>query len=185
MLNNPIIMGTKLPSLTNPGTAADLLSGKQLIDGDGNVVTGTLVPGADATATALDILSGKTAYVASGKVTGIRPAKYCAFVSVFFATTGGDYLMVYQNERNITVSLSKNPSGLTTFGVMFGDGAPYIGPDDESIASLSVGISGSEGARTVIITPHAVGTTDLRLRIQGRNGYGTSDWFTYHITVTA
>lgn len=34
--------GGGLPSLTNPGTAADLLSGKQLIDGNGNVVTGTM-----------------------------------------------------------------------------------------------------------------------------------------------
>lgn len=47
MLNNPIIRGgANLPTLTNPGTAGDLLSGKQLIDQDGNVVNGTLmVPG--------------------------------------------------------------------------------------------------------------------------------------------
>ena len=31
-----------LPSLTNPGTAADLLSGKQLIDANGKVLTGTM-----------------------------------------------------------------------------------------------------------------------------------------------
>lgn len=36
------VQSGNLPSLTNPGTAADLLSGKQLIDGDGNVVTGTM-----------------------------------------------------------------------------------------------------------------------------------------------
>lgn len=33
--------GVDLPTLTNEGTAADLLSGKELIDGDGNVVAGT------------------------------------------------------------------------------------------------------------------------------------------------
>lgn len=33
--------GVELPTLTNEGTAADLLSGKELIDGEGNVVTGT------------------------------------------------------------------------------------------------------------------------------------------------
>lgn len=33
--------GVSLPELTNEGAAADLLSGKELIDGDGNVVTGT------------------------------------------------------------------------------------------------------------------------------------------------
>lgn len=37
------IVGKPLPALTNPGTAADLLSGKQLIDANGNVLTGTLV----------------------------------------------------------------------------------------------------------------------------------------------
>ena len=35
--------GVELPELENEGTAADLLSGKQLIDGDGNVVTGTIL----------------------------------------------------------------------------------------------------------------------------------------------
>lgn len=35
--------GTKLPSLTTPGAAADLRSGKQLIDGDGNVVDGSML----------------------------------------------------------------------------------------------------------------------------------------------
>ena len=34
--------GKKLPELTNPATAADLLEGKQLIDADGNIVTGTI-----------------------------------------------------------------------------------------------------------------------------------------------
>lgn len=42
MLNNPIIMGKKLPVVTNPGTADDLLTGKQLIDQNGNVLTGAM-----------------------------------------------------------------------------------------------------------------------------------------------
>jgi hypothetical protein len=33
--------GVELPELTNEGSAADLFSGKQLIDGEGNKVTGT------------------------------------------------------------------------------------------------------------------------------------------------
>lgn len=32
--------GVELPTLTNPGTSADLLSGKQFIDQNGNIVTG-------------------------------------------------------------------------------------------------------------------------------------------------
>lgn len=34
--------GKKLPTLTNPGVAGDLLSGKQLIGQDGNIITGTI-----------------------------------------------------------------------------------------------------------------------------------------------
>lgn len=41
--------GVPLPPLTNPGTAADLVEGKQLIDADGNVVTGTLKASAGLT----------------------------------------------------------------------------------------------------------------------------------------
>ncbi len=40
-LNNlPDAGGTTLPTLENEGTASDLVSGKQLIDGEGNIVTG-------------------------------------------------------------------------------------------------------------------------------------------------
>ena len=42
MIFQPQIVGKPLPALTNPGTAADLLSGKQLIDANGNVLTGTM-----------------------------------------------------------------------------------------------------------------------------------------------
>lgn len=34
--------GIVLPTLTNEGSSSDMLSGKQLIDGDGNIVTGTI-----------------------------------------------------------------------------------------------------------------------------------------------
>lgn len=42
MILQPTIIGEKLPTLTNPGSAADLLAGKQLIDADGNILTGTM-----------------------------------------------------------------------------------------------------------------------------------------------
>ena len=38
---NPILVGKQLPTLTNPGAASDLASGKQLIGQDGEIVTGT------------------------------------------------------------------------------------------------------------------------------------------------
>ena len=43
MIINPILYsGKKLPELENPGTAADLLAGKQLVDQYGNPLTGTM-----------------------------------------------------------------------------------------------------------------------------------------------
>lgn len=42
MIYNPIIGGKKLPLLSNPGTANDLLEGKQLIDQFGNPLTGVI-----------------------------------------------------------------------------------------------------------------------------------------------
>ena len=40
--NLPDAGGVELPELSNEGSAADLLSGKQLINGEGNIVTGTI-----------------------------------------------------------------------------------------------------------------------------------------------
>ena len=65
--------GIELPELTSPGTADDLLAGKQLIGQDGSIIEGELIPGtdtSDATATADDIAEDKTAYVNGEKVTG-------------------------------------------------------------------------------------------------------------------
>ena len=54
--------GVVLPTLTNEGAASDLLSGKQLIDGDGKIVEGTI-----ATKTASDLtVSGATVTMPSG-----------------------------------------------------------------------------------------------------------------------
>ena len=43
--------GIQLPTLTNTGSASDLLNGKQLIDDDGNIVTGTMVNNGTVNAT--------------------------------------------------------------------------------------------------------------------------------------
>ena len=54
--------GVILPTLTNEGAASDLLSGKQLIDGDGNVVTGNIPTKTSSNLT----VSGATVTVPSG-----------------------------------------------------------------------------------------------------------------------
>lgn len=61
-INNLPEAGTDLPELTNEGAAADLLSGKQLINSEGEVVTGTI-----ATKTSSDLTaSGATITVPAG-----------------------------------------------------------------------------------------------------------------------
>lgn len=76
MIVNPILyqQGTKLPELTNPGSAADLLAGKQLVDQYGNPLTGTMpeveqaVPGISIDANGLITASAvqEAGHVAAG-----------------------------------------------------------------------------------------------------------------------
>lgn len=54
--------GVELPELTNEGSAADLLSGKELIDQEGNIVTGTIETKTSSNLTA----SGATVTVPAG-----------------------------------------------------------------------------------------------------------------------
>lgn len=57
--------GVTLPELSNPGTASDVASGKELIDQNGNKVTGTLVSGGGLR------LTGGTAYGYLGDGNGV------------------------------------------------------------------------------------------------------------------
>lgn len=54
--------GATLPTLDNPAVAADILSGKEAIDGDGNVITGTIATRTSSNLTA----SGATVTVPAG-----------------------------------------------------------------------------------------------------------------------
>lgn len=61
--------GIELPTLTNEGTAAELASGKQLIDGDGNIVTGTMTNNGAISYT-MDGINTKSVSVPSGYTSG-------------------------------------------------------------------------------------------------------------------
>lgn len=61
--------GVELPTLTNEGSASDLLSGKQLIDADGNIVTGTMTNNGAITST-MDGINTKSIAVPAGYTSG-------------------------------------------------------------------------------------------------------------------
>ena len=70
----PDASGVELPTLTNEGTSSDLLSGKQLIDSNGNIVTGTHV--CQSSGVEVQKKSGTFRVDSNGKATvncGFRP----------------------------------------------------------------------------------------------------------------
>lgn len=86
--------GTQLPTLTNPGTASDLLSGKELINQDGNKITGTI-----STKTSSDLTS-------SGATVTVPAGYYASSASKSVSTA-----------TQATPNISVNSSGLITANV--------------------------------------------------------------------
>ena len=89
-----ISTGVQLPTLTNPGTSSDLLSGKELIDQNGTKVTGTIV-----TKTSSDLTS-------SGATVTVPAGYYASSASKSVSTA-----------TQATPSISVNSSGLITASV--------------------------------------------------------------------
>ena len=67
--NLPEAGGVELPDLTNEGTSTDLLSGKQLINQDGEVVTGAM-PNNGAISQTMDGINTKSISIPSGYTSG-------------------------------------------------------------------------------------------------------------------
>lgn len=61
--------GTDLPELTNEGSAPDLLSGKELINSDGNIVIGTMTDNG-VISKAMDGINTKSVSVPAGYTSG-------------------------------------------------------------------------------------------------------------------
>ena len=90
MLFNPVVGGgIKLPSLTNPAAAADIMQNKQAIDQNGQIITGTKAPLPTLTnpGTAGDLLSGKQLIGSAGNIiTGTIATKGSGNLSASGAT---------------------------------------------------------------------------------------------------
>jgi hypothetical protein len=94
--------GVTLPTLTNPASTSDILSGKEAIDGEGNKITGTI-----ATKTASNLsASGATVTV---------PAGYYASNATKSVATGSAKTPATTITKNPTISVA--PSGLITASV--------------------------------------------------------------------
>lgn len=133
MIKNPIIAGRgiKLPELTIPGTAADLLAPKQLIDADGNVLTGTM-PEVDQATPAITVSSTglitaaavQTAgYVAEGTKSATKQLTTKAAATIIPGAANqtiaaGTYLTGAQTIKGDANLLAANiKSGVSIFGV--------------------------------------------------------------------
>lgn len=104
MIFQPIITGTQFPELTNPGTANDLLAGKQLIDQYGNPLTGTI-----PTKTGSNIsVSGPTIIVPSGY--------YGSQVSKSVATATQATPTISVNSSGLITASSTQSAGYVTAG---------------------------------------------------------------------
>ena len=92
--------GVSLPELSNPGTASDVASGKELIDQDGNVVTGTVK----------EVASGSTNTSTGADVAFFKATDYTDPFFRFTVKQVGDALL----RAGSTIALSADPSKFGT-----------------------------------------------------------------------
>lgn len=140
----------KLPELTNEGAAADLLTGKQLIDGEGNIVIGNMATSGDVSAT-IDGISRKSVNIPAGHTeggviqldntidneVGVQGNLIGQITEAIKGKASGSYRLGYEDGRNSVI----DPSKIITKTV---DGTGIIGLTDVSEIphSISVQLSG-------------------------------------------
>lgn len=134
--------GVELPTLSNEGTAGDLLSGKQLIDSDGNVVTGTIATKTSSNLTA----SGATVtvpagYYASNASKSVNTATQ-ATPSVNIDSAGKITASATQTAGYVSAGTKTGTKQLTT------QAAKTVTPTESSQTAISSGVY-TTGAVTV------------------------------------
>jgi hypothetical protein len=144
--------GTTLPTLTNEGSASDLLSGKQLIDSDGEVVTGTIPTKTSSNLSA----SGATVtvpagYYASQATKSVATATQ-ATPSVSISTSGLITASATQSAGYVTAGTKSGTKQLTT------QAAKTVTPTKSSQTAVASGRY-TTGAVTVAAIPSQYITT--------------------------
>lgn len=162
MLNNPIILGTKLPTLADPAVPGEVLAGKQLIDANGNILTGTMpavaaaTPGISVSSSGLITATAQqtAGYVAAGTKTATQQLPTQGAASITPGTTS-----------KIAVS-----SGVYTTGVVTvaGDSNLVAGNIKENVSIFGVvgTLKASQGELTrTVASVTSVSTTTLKFTV--------------------
>lgn len=128
-----------LPELTNEGTAADLLSGKQLIDSDGEVVTGTIPTKTSSNLTA----SGATVtvpagYYASQATKSVTTATRANTTMTTTADDTNDKLTITASNNQSTGYVTGSNKTATTTVTLTVSGATVTASDGSKSVSKSV-----------------------------------------------
>lgn len=157
MILNPVIAGKSLPDIANPGTAADLLVGKQLIGPDGEVISGSMPSVAQATPS-ITVSSGglitAKADQSGGKVdAGSRSA------TKQLTTQGG------KTVTPGTIQQTAVYSGRYTTGNIYVAGDPDLKPENIKSGVNIFGVAGSLVNREIhMVTMQGNNSTELLIQ---------------------
>lgn len=174
----------KLPTLSNPGTASDLLSGKELIDQDGNKVTGAFTIDTELTAQDNLITSIQTALSNKASVTPVLQNKTVtpsASEQIVTPDSGYDGLSKVTVNGDSNLIAENIAKGASIFGVTgtHSGGASV----DTCTVTITTQKKGREEARICYYTCTRFINGTIQSTRDGLN-YSTSDAFLSSITLT-
>lgn len=156
--------GKKLPILTNPGAAGDLLENKQLIDANGNILTGTMPtvdhPNPTISVGANGLITASHAQ-GSGKVTG--------------GTTTATRQLTTQGGTTITPGTTQKTavaSGRYTTGPVYVAGSPYLVPANIKSGANIFGVVGTYQGSIKPIDVPGNNSTSIVVNSLSKSEYG-------------
>lgn len=162
--------GVELPELTNEGSAEDLISGKELIDGEGNVITGTFTIDEEL-ATQETLLSDQDAKLSElAEILSSKASATPVLQSKTITPTASEQTVTpdsgYDGLRAVTVSGDENlipeniMSGVSIFGVEGGgNNMPMIKIEVTVGKNNTVYYLDANKAICSLAGTHVVGTT--------------------------